>query len=437
MKFPTLFFKNILYDYSSTRLKVTQNFLYLITAQIIYKILAFLTFIFIARHLGVEVFGQMSYVLSFIAFFALITDFGINGVLIREMAGEMPEKRLKYINNVATLKFILSLVTLAGIILISLILKEKREIVVLSVIFGLAMIFDSYTIFFKSIFRVFERMKYESIAIIFEGTLKFLLIFAIMKTMPFTVLLVSKVFLLISISTFCLTLFIIKAKFVSLSLYLDLKIWKKLFIQGIPFSIFIFFYIINFRIDTIMLSKMVDNVATGLFNVATRIIEPVLIIPSTFVAAVFPAISRLSRKSEESVFLMYKTSVKALTLISALFVIILFLGAGFYVPFLFGEEFMKSVLGIRIMSFVLMPLFLRFFLDSFILALNKANIIFYNYIIGTLCNIILNIILIPKFNFYGACIATLFSEFVMVGFYLFWLKNNLPQAVKTRILTQR
>jgi O-antigen/teichoic acid export membrane protein len=103
---------------------------------------------------------------------------------------------------------------------------------------------------------------------------------------------------------------------------------------------------------------------------------------------------------------------------------------------LFGKEFVKSIPTVRILGFVLIPIFLRFFLDTFVLALNKPNILFINYVIGTSINILMNLILIPKFKIFGCCLATISSELIMVGFCIFWIRKNLPQAIKTKIDSQ-
>ena len=415
---------------------VNKNFSYLIIAQGIYKILAFLTFIFIARYLGAEAFGRLSYALSFVAFFMLIADFGVSDLMVREVAGERQDKGSRYINNISSLKFSLSLITYAAIILIVLILRETKEMFSIVAILGLAMILDSYTIFLKSIFRVFEKMEYEAMSILLEGILKLGFVLMIVRNISANALLFSQVFLLISIITLIFTVFITRIKFIHLKLCFDFKFWKKLLIGGTPFAILIFFHVINFRIDTVMLSKITNNIITGWYSVAARLIEPILIIPTTFTVAVFPVVSRLAKTSEKSLALIYYTSLKVLFLSSIVLVIILYIGAGFFIPLLFGKEFVKSIPTVRILGFVLIPIFLRFFLDTFVLALNKPNILFINYVIGTSINILMNLILIPKFKIFGCCLATISSELIMVGFCIFWIRKNLPQAIKTKIDSQ-
>jgi O-antigen/teichoic acid export membrane protein len=428
--------KNLFAKYANIGKGTAKNFLYLIASQGIYKILAFLTFIFIARYLGAEAFGQMSYALSFVAFFMLIADFGVSDLLIREAAGESQERRLRYIHNISTLKFFLALITFIAIISVALILRETKEIIITIAMFGLAMVCDSYTIFLKSIFRVSERMKYEAISIVFEGILKVALVFIIIKSVTSSVLIIAQAFLLVSVVTLIFTLLTARARFAYFKLCFDLKLWRTLFIGGTPFAVLIFFQVINFKIDTIMLSKMTDHIITGWFSAAARFLEPMLIIATTFTAAAFPVVSRLSKKSDGSVVSVYKASLVILTLISVLLGVILFLGADFYIPFLFGNEFARSALAVKMLCLALIPMFLRFFLDSFILALKRTSVLFFNYAAGTVINILINIILIPRFNFSGACIATILSEFSMVGFYIFWLKNNLSAVIKVRVNNQ-
>jgi len=380
---------------------------------------------FIARYLGAEAFGRLSYILSFVALFLFATDFGISGLLVREVAGESQEKHTRYINNIATLKFFLSAAAYLIMLLTTLALKEKREFLILTAMFGLAMVIDSYTTFLKSIFQVFERMKYDSISIIFEGVLKLCLIVVVIKCVPVDILFISQIFLFVSIFTLLFTLVLIRTRFAYIKLDFDFKLWQKLFIGGIPFTFLMFFQVINFKIGTIMLSRMVNNIVTGWFGVAARVAESVLIIPITFTVAIFPAASRLSKNSRTELVLIFKSSFKLLILTSFLIAIVLFLGADFYIPLFFGPEFAKAASAVKILGFVVIPMFLRFFLDSFILTLNKVRILFFSYIGCTLLNIFANLILIPKFSFLGACLGIMLSETVIVIIYLFWLKKNL------------
>lgn len=404
---------------------IARNFLYLLVSQVIYKILAFIAFILIARYLGPGGFGWFSYALSFVVLFTLITDFGVSDLLIRDVAGEIEEKKRKYIRNIATLKIVFSLIAFIVIISSVLALEDRKDMFIVITILSLSMILDSYNTFLKSIFRVFERMEYEAISILLEGVFKLGLILWVIRALPVNIVFISQMFLLTSIITLVFTAFAANIRFVPLGLSFDFKFWKRLFINSIPFSILILFHTINFRIDIIMLSKMATNVVTGWYSVAIRLIEPILVIPVVFTAAVFPVMSRLSKTSRKSLSEVYKSSIKVLILCSVFLVILLYFGARVFVPLLFGPEFIKSIFAVKILSCALVPVFLRFFLDSFVLALKRPKILLMNYTAGTFINIFLNLIFIPRFSFYGACVATIISEFIMIGFYFLWLKRNL------------
>ena len=423
------FIKVLIDNIPTLGIGITRNFLYLLVSQVIYKILAFIAFILIARYLGPGGFGWFSYALSFVVLFTLMTDFGVSDLLIRDVAGEIEEKKRKYIRNIATLKIVFSLIAFTAIISSVLAFEDRKDMLIVIAILSLSMILDSYNTFLKSIFRVFERMEYEAMSILLEGVFKLGLILWAIRALSVNIVFIAQMFLLTSIITLVFTTLAANIRFVPLGLSFDFKFWKRLFINSIPFAILILFHTINFRIDIIMLSKMVTNVVTGWYSVAIRLIEPILVIPVVFTAAVFPVISRLSKTSRKSLSEVYKSSIKVLILCSVFLVIFLYFGARFFVPLLFGPEFIKSIFAVKILSCVLVPVFLRFFLDSFVLALKRPKILLMNYTAGTFINIFLNLIFIPRFSFYGACVATIISEFIMIGFYFLWLKRNLAAVV--------
>jgi len=408
---------------------IARNFSYLLAAQGIYKLLSFLTFIFIARYLGAEVFGRMSYVLSFTALFVFAADLGLSGLLVREMAGESQERREAYINNIGTLKLLLSLATYILMLCIALILREKRELIVLIAAFGLVVILDSYTVFLKCIFQVFERMEYEAASIIFEGVLKLGLMLLIIRHTSGNIYLVSAAFFLVSFLTLGLTVFITRSRFMPLGLRFDIKLWKKAAIGGMPFAFLMLFQTVNLKIDTVMLSKMTNDAVTGWFSAAARIIEPILIIPVSFTVALFPVASRLSKTSGHFLVPMFNRAFKLLLLGGVVISAVLVCGARLYIPLLFGGGFTESIAAIRVLGFMLAPVFLRLFLDSFSLALNRSRIVFFSYIIGALLNICLNLAFIGRFNYMGACWATLLAEIITIIFYFFWVRKELLRAL--------
>jgi len=66
---------------------------------------------FIARHLGPEQFGIMSFVISFVSIFIVLTDFGLTTLMVREVSKD-ETKLSPYFINGGFLKIVLGIATL-------------------------------------------------------------------------------------------------------------------------------------------------------------------------------------------------------------------------------------------------------------------------------------------------------------------------------------
>ena len=65
---------------------IFKNTGWLFLAEAMNKGTFFLITIIIARSFGSELFGQFNYAISFVIIFSVIADFGINNLIVREVA---------------------------------------------------------------------------------------------------------------------------------------------------------------------------------------------------------------------------------------------------------------------------------------------------------------------------------------------------------------
>jgi len=397
---------------------ITKNFSFLLTGQIVYKIFAFFTYILIARYLGIAGFGQFSFIVSFIGLFAILTDFGLNELLIRDVAGQLGELSQKYISNILSIKLILTIISFLFIISASLLIGEVKETRVAILIFGLCLIQDSFTIFFRSVFRLFEKMEFEALSLIVEAILKFSFVFIAFKFLGKGLLIVALIFFITALTTVISTTLFVVFRFVKLKLEFDYVLVLNLLKKAIPFSFLAFFGVINFKIVTVMISLFKGDVYTGLFSAANRLIEPVIIIPVIMSTALFPVISSLYRESQHKAIDLFKRSSKILFLASVVIVVIINIFAGRIMLFVFGREYSDSIVSLRILSFSLIPFFFKFFLERFILVLNKPRIIITSYIGSVLITVIGGFLLMKFIGYIGSIVALVLSEFFII-FYNF------------------
>ena len=105
--------------------KVIQNFSWLFFDRIIRLFVGFFVSVLVARYLGVESFGKLSYAVAYTAFFQAISNFGVDSIVVRDMAKDR-ESSGEILINVLKLKLITSSFSVfIGVVIILLFLKDQ------------------------------------------------------------------------------------------------------------------------------------------------------------------------------------------------------------------------------------------------------------------------------------------------------------------------
>lgn len=402
---------------------IVKNFSFLFSAQIIYKLLSFFTFLIIARCLGASGFGQFSFAISFVALFNLLVDLGLNEFMIRDLAGEGIEKINSYIKQIFGLKILLAVLAYGLMAYTIHIMPETHQIKVSVLLLGLVLIFDSLTIFLRTLIRLFEKMGYEALSLLLEGGLKLLLVIIVARNFATGVKSFVLAFLIVSIFSSLLSWVVVLKKFGSLKFLTILQLPNKLFWKAFPFAFLAFFGVINFKIDIIMLSRLTDALRTGWYAAAVKLIEPILVIPSTLAIVLFPVVSRIYKNDVKMFVKIARNTLCLLLGISVLFVIILTLLSGKIINLLFGVQYQGSILILTLLNLSLIPFFVKFFLERTILCANVSKPIFASYLLGTGFNIVLNFVFVRNFGFSGVAVATIISELIIVLINAFFLQK--------------
>ena len=407
---------------NGTARRIAKNTASLMVADAVSKGLLFLLIILIARNLGDITFGKYSFAFAFTSLFAVFADFGLSTLTIREVARNR-EYASKYLGNISLIKFLLSIIT--GIfIVISINLLDYPLDTILAVYFaGAYVIVNSFNQFLRAFFRAFEKMEYEAVTRITERILLFIVV-ALMLYFGYGLVPIISVFFIVSLFNWFVTVVLVLKRFVKPSYDIDFKFCRGIIKEAIPFSLAIAFSAIYFRIDTVMLSLMQSDNVVGWYSAAYQIMEGGVMIPVSFVSAIFPYFSKMHTNNEKH----KKAFLKAFKYLFILgFVIASFitLYADFIISFLYGVEFLNSIVTLKILSWALLIIFLEYLFSQSLYAMNMQKINMYLMGICMVLNILLNLILIPIYSHNGAAIATLFTELVLLVLTFIFVNSKL------------
>lgn len=391
-----------------TAKRIVKNVSILFISRIIGYILAFLYLIYMARYLGAEGFGILSFAIAFTSIFAILADLGLNTLIVREIAKDKKFAR-EYLGTTLSMKIVLSILTIVLVDLTINFLGYTLQTVEVVYIIVLYIIFTSFSQTFYSIFQAFEKMEYQAVGEILNNILMFTGVLLVIYY-KFDIISFAFIYLITSFIILGYNITICTWKFVLPKMEINWKFWNSTLKEALPFGMTGVFTTIYVSIDSVMLMWMQGNDVVGLYNAAYKIIGLLAFIPAVINFAIFPIMSRYHISSNKNLKKIVWTYFKLMIIIGVpVLVGISFLSTEI-ISLIYGKGYEGSVIALQVLIWTTLFVFANSAFVQLFQATNRQLTVTKIVGIGTLINVILNLLLIPRISLVGAGIATALAE---------------------------
>lgn len=395
---------------SQEKKRLYSNILSLSILQGVNYLLPLLTIPYLVRILGPEYFGLIAFSSATISFFVLLTDYGFNLSATKQISiyRDDSKKINEIFNSVMTIKFILMVVSF---VIVSLMLYFFVKLGVHWEIYYLTFgIVIGQMLFPVWLFRGMECMWNITYLNVFSKTLFTLLVFMFVKEQSdylLVPLFTSLGFILVGF----LSLFIAKNKF-KIHFHLQpLEVIKYQLNEGLH----IFYSSVSISIYTIftvfILGIYTNDTIVGYFSAADKIIQAVKGLYSSVSLAIYPYISKKMHENK-LLGLMFVKKILVFVAIPMFFIsLILFYFADPIVNIVLGKQYHNSILLLKIMAFLPFLITLSN-LTGVQVMLNLGYKRLFSKILlsAAILGMIMNIILVPKYQSVGSALVVLFIE---------------------------
>ena len=393
--------------------------------------LGFFYLIFSARYLGPELFGLLTFALAFTGIFGLPLDLGLNNLATREVARDNSRAN-KYLSNITFIKVFLAVITAALIAVSVYSLGYSGDTIAVIYLLTLSTIFTAFTASFYAIFQSFEKMEYQSIGAILSSVL-LLTGAVVLIARSAGVVAFASIYLISSAIVLGYSLFICVRKFHLFKVEIDWDFWRPTIKEALPFGLSGVFVTIYFWIDSLMLSLIQGNQAVGWYSAGYRLVFSLLFIPSVFSAAVFPAMSRFHISSQSSLQLMWKKYLRFMLILGIPIGVGTTLLAERIILLIFGEGYAPSVVVLQLLIWSMVFIFANAPFFRLFESTDKQIVVTKITGLMVIVNVAINLMLIPRFSYVGASIATLITEFVVVALSFVLAERNLYVIKKAEL----
>jgi len=403
----------------------------LFASGILAKMLNFFYTVSMARYLGAEFFGILSFAMAFALIFAVFADLGLQTLSVREIARN---KTLtgKYLRNIAAIKLILGFIVFIFIIIVLQFIHYPFETTYVIYLISLSVLVNSFNNMFYAIYQAHEKMRYIGIAYVLNSILMFFGVIAFIY-LKLNIVDFAYVYLLSAILILIFNLInIVRGGFIRLNITknkeykienkienkIDFNFWKNLLKNSIPFGLTSIFVIIYFKIDSVMLGIMKTAQAVGYYNAAYRLIDVfTALFPAVIFSAIFPVMSRYLG-FHDKLKKIYIFSFKLSFFIGAAVSIATMFLAKYIILIIYGFGYNESSMPLKILVWAFFLICLSSVTSGLLSSVNKQKIVTIGAGMGAFVNVGLNFFLIPYYSLNGSAIATVITELFMLILYI-------------------
>lgn len=412
--------KTLLFNNLNTRQTIFKNTLWLAVSTVINKLLALALLIYAARILGATGYGKFTFALAFVSLLMIFSDFGLSPIVTREFAREKEKKEELY--SIISLKIFLAFGTFVLVLLTSFFLIPEKDIQRIILILAFFLLINGFIAIFYSFFHARQKMEYEA----WMEALQVLMIFGLGLFILFrfpSVENLSYAYFFSSLAALIFVLLFFHFKIFPLKIKWDFLVWKKFLKMSWPLALIGLFGVIYSYTDSVILGFWHMLAETGWYNAASKIVMAGLIPMGLIGASFYPALSKFSKESTEKFQKVWNYELEIMILLALPLVVGGMLLAPKIIYSFYPLDFTPSILAFQILILTAGIIFLyRPFYDAMIV-LNQQARTFWITIAGAVANVILNLILIPRYSLYGAAVATVITNFLILFIIIFFIKK--------------
>ncbi|MBI3153422.1 MAG: oligosaccharide flippase family protein [Chloroflexi bacterium] len=368
---------------------IKRNSIWLLLARITAQGLAILFTAIIARKLGVDDFGQFSFIASLLLVGNTFTNFGTDTFLVRETA------RANQVTDIAAQSFALQLL-LSVLYCVAMLAYRSTPLFLYSLaLFPLAIFSVN-----NALLRALNRMDLFWFLSLLNGSIQiFAAVFSV-DVLPLCLFLLIGQFLL---STF--SYLICRASLPTFRLF-PLKKFSPILKLILPFAALTVLLVLIQRLGILSVSALLGDSATGLFSSITRVVDGLKLGHYAILGALLPALSLGSPDSWKS----FRNAFVLLISVSLIFAVVLLVFARPIILILYGNEFTQASTPLALLGWSLLPYTISSFISYDLIARGLESVVVKSALVSLVIYIALYLWLIPTRGLIGAVWSALIGE---------------------------
>ena len=413
--------------------RVANNAAWLIAGKLVHMVLSFLVGLLTARYLGPDHFGLINYAAAYTSFFSALCTLGINSIIVKNFI-EHPDEEGETIGTTLLLRALSSLFSALMIVGVVSVLDRGETltftVVALYCIGLLFQIFDTLNYWFQARLQ----SKYYAVAT--------LVAYVIVSAYKVTLLVLG-----MSVKWFAV------ANAIEYALVGAVMLWQYHRCGGPRFSCSLrkagqllrasrSFIVAGLMVsiyastDRLMLKQMLSEASVAYYALAVSFSSSWGFLLSAIIDSMTPEIMR-TRSTDHETYLCMNRRLYAYVFYAAAFVsLCVSLAAPWLIVFLYGESYRPAVEPLRVVVWYTAFSYLGVARNTWMVCENVQKYLQILYPVSAVMNVVLNLIMIPRWGATGAALASLLTQIstiVVVPYFIPQIRENTRMMIEAML----
>lgn len=410
--------------------KIARNTFWQIGGKVLSTLIGLATVAMMTRYLGREGFGYYTTIVSYLQFFGVMVDFGLQ-MATAQMLARPGANESKVFGNLIAVRLISSVVFL-GCGTLAVFILPYPPIVKAGVAIA------SFSFFFISLQSVLIGMYQKQMAMaevaIAEVWGRLALLLGIWLSVYYN-LGFYPIIAAVSVGSFVnfAILFFKSKKYLAYKPRLDHKILKDIWDTSWPLAITISLTLVYFRADTIILSFVRPAEDVGIYGAAYKVLEILIQFPYLFLGLILPLLTEFYLINRQLYDKILQKSFDFLAIIAVPMVFATWLLAEKIMVFVAGADFAIAGGPLRILIIATALIYFGALFGYAIVATGLQKKMIGFYLFNALFSLIAYLIFIPLYSYWAGATLTVITEGIIVFSAWFVLRKHTQSVIKLKV----
>lgn len=394
--------------------RILVNAFWLMVERISLSLSGVFVSIYVARYLGPAQFGTLNYLLATIAIVVPLVELGADSVVFNRISRRHGSGIVLLLASIRLQRWIFLLAALPVLVWSGLTQSPDQQVMTLLLLASAYFsVQDIYKIYYDARLCSKRNTIINNLALILSIILRLALVYAQMPLVWFAV-----PYIVSSALPYCARRWLFKREQPvekPMSRRNARRYSRYLLKVGLPLALASLSIVIYTRIDQIMLGNLIGEQAVGWYSAATMLSQGWVFVPMALITSLMPSIANCAPGAEQDYRIRMLFSIVLALSLPVLLVMALF--AEPLIALLYGPAFhnASAILGLCTLT----SLFSVMGTVSY-----RSIVLFSGYLfiaikmpVVAVANVLMNLVLIPRYGLEGAAISTMLAEFL--SFFIF------------------